>query len=281
MRDLPELNVVTFRARGDELERLPLEAESLDAASARLPAGAYTTLCTYERRRILRLGDHAARLEQSARRLDPQMRVVLTRAQLACALGRALDLTGFPDSRVRITLAVPGGELFISVQLFRGLPPELFERGVAAATCPYVGHDTQAKATASISSLRGAQSTLPTWAHEGVMVDEDGHILEGLSSNFYAVEDDILHTAGAGIIMGTIRTVVLEQAAGWLPVVLEPIRLGELSHVDECFITSVSRQVLPVVRIDQQVIGRGVPGAITLELLRRFREHVHACAETV
>jgi branched-subunit amino acid aminotransferase/4-amino-4-deoxychorismate lyase len=66
-----------------------------------------------------------------------------------------------------------------------------------------------------------------------------------------------------------------------LPVVLEPIQTSDLGEVDECFITSVSREVLPVVRIDQQVIGRGVPGAITLELLRRFREHVHACAEMV
>ena len=120
MRDLPELNVVTFRVCGVTLERLPFEAENLDAASARLPPGAYTTLRTYEQRKVLRLVDHVTRLAQSARRLAPQMQVALTHAQLARAVGQALDRTGFSDSRVRITLAAPGGELFVSVQLFRG-----------------------------------------------------------------------------------------------------------------------------------------------------------------
>jgi branched-chain amino acid aminotransferase len=275
------LNTITFRVTGEELERLPFGAGSLDAASARLPSGAYTTLRTYEQRKILRLGDHVARLEQSTRQLESQAQISLSRVELVHALGRALDLTGFPDSRVRITLAVPGGELYISVQPFAGLPHELFECGVAVVVCPWVEHDTLVKSTTSIAPLHGTQATLPAWAHEGIMVDTAGRILEGLSSNFFAVKGGVLQTAGVGIIAGTVRAVVLELAADLLPVVSEPVRLNDLPDVDECFITSVSREVLPVVRVEQLIIGDGAPGAVTRELVRRFRDHVRACAEAV
>ncbi len=281
MRDLTGLNTITFCAKGDELERLPFEAESLDAASARLPSGVYTTLRTYERRKILRLDDHLARLLGSAQRLSPQTEIPLTRARLAWALGRSLDQTGFPDSRLRLTLTVPGGELYISVQPFAGLPPEWFERGVAVTVCTSIAHDTQAKSTASIIPLHSAQARLPDWAHEGMMADSAGRLLEGLSSNFFAVKGGALRTAGTGIILGTVRAVVLELAIGLAPIVSEPVRLDELRAVSECFITSVSREVLPVVRVDAQVIGEGVPGPVTRELLRRFRRYVSDHAEPV
>jgi branched-subunit amino acid aminotransferase/4-amino-4-deoxychorismate lyase len=260
---------------------LPFEVESLDAASARLPGGAYTTLRTYKRRKILRLDDHLTRLERSMQRLEPQAQVWLDRAKVRRALGQALDHTGFSESRLRLTFAAPGGDLFISVQPFSELPPELFERGVAVATCPYVPHVTQAKATTSITPLHSAQRQLPSWAHEGVMVNDAGCIVEGLTSNFFAVMGGKLHTAGTEVVVGTVRTVVLELAADVLPVVMEPVRLADLHDVAECFITSVSREVLPVVRVDDCVIGDGRPGAVARQLLRRYRDYVSACAETV
>jgi branched-subunit amino acid aminotransferase/4-amino-4-deoxychorismate lyase len=260
---------------------LPFEVESLDAASARLPGGAYTTLRTYQRRKILGLDDHLARLEASARRLAPQARPSLDCAEVKRALGRALDLTGFSDSRLRLTLTAPGGKLYISVQPFAGLPSELFERGVAVVSCPFVQHETQAKSTASIAPLHGAQARLPSWAHEGIMLDDKGRLLEGLSSNFFAVRGGVLRTAGTGVVAGLVRAVVLELAAPVLPMLPEPVRLNKLREVDECFITSASREVLPVARVDDQVIGAGRPGAVTRELLRRFRDHVRACAEPV
>ena len=113
------------------------------------------------------------------------------------------------------------------------------------------------------------------------MLDVEGRLLEGLSSNFFAVRGGVLRTAGAGIVAGIVRATVLELAASILPVTLEPVRLNELREVDECFITSASREVLPVVRVDGQVIGDGRPGAVTRELLGRFRDHVRACAESV
>ena len=214
-------------------------------------------------------------------RLDPAARVELSRADMARALGQALARAGLAEARVRLTLGVPEGELFISLERLDPLPAELYERGVAVAVCPFVPHATRAKSTASITPLRGAKAGLPAWAHEGVMVDQAGLILEGLSSNFLAVKDGRLRTAGENVIAGTTRTLVLELAAGLVPVVLEPVGVSELGAVAECFITSVSREVLPVVRVGETVIGDGRPGAVTRELLRRFRGYVRTHAQVV
>jgi branched-chain amino acid aminotransferase len=230
---------------------------------------------------VLRLDDHWARLRDSALRLDARTRIALNRADLARALGQTLALAELDEARVRLTLTVPEGELYIALQPFVALPAELFERGAAAALCPFVPHATAAKATASISPLRGAKAALPAWAHEGLMVDAAGRILEGLSSNFFAVHRGMLRTANENVIIGTTRALVLELAAQLAPVTFEPVRVNELDAVAECFITSVSREVLPIVRVDERIIGGGKPGPMTLELLRRFRDWVRVRAETV
>jgi branched-subunit amino acid aminotransferase/4-amino-4-deoxychorismate lyase len=59
------------------------------------------------------------------------------------------------------------------------------------------------------------------------------------------------------------------------------VTYGELQQARECFITSVSREILPVVKVDQLVIGDGAPGPITRELMWRFRALVQREAEPV
>ena len=54
-----------------------------------------------------------------------------------------------------------------------------------------------------------------------------------------------------------------------MPVSLTPVNMADLPRVAECFLTSVSREILPVARVDEVGIGRA-PGPVTRELMRRF-----------
>ena len=74
--------------------------------------------------------------------------------------------------------------------------------------------------------------------------------------------------------MGITRNVVLELAQGRFPIEERPILLEELSQADEAFITSSSKEIVPVVQIDDLVIGDGKPGKRTYELEQRFIEMV-------
>ena len=78
---------------------------------------------------------------------------------------------------------------------------------------------------------------------------------------------------------GTTRALVLELARGLLPVSLQAVHQSELTRVAEVFLTSVSREVLGVVRVDGVTIGRGKPGSLAKELRRRYRARMRSLAE--
>ena len=90
----------------------------------------------------------------------------------------------------------------------------------------------------------------------------------------FAVKEGVLHTAGEGVLEGITRSIVLEEAAQILPIRLEPVRLADLPSLSEAFITSASREVVPVVSVDGVPIGRGQPGPIARDLLDRYRQRV-------
>ena len=264
----------TFEVDGVSL-RFMSEAPSLAAASAGLPEGAYTSLRTYGGRRVVRLAQHVRRLEESL----PVAPAPLEPARVRRGLAAALDATALPESRIRLTHAPP--RLFVSIEPFEALPESLYERGIAAQTLDVRRKDPRRKDTHFIATADRAYRELPPGVQEGLLVAEDGSLLEGLTSNFFAVLGGRLHTEDARVLLGVTRSIVLEIAQVLFPVVLGAIRREDLPAVDEAFVTSVSREVLPVVRIDGQTIGDGRPGEKTRALREAFRALVEREAEPV
>lgn len=260
------------------------EHASLAAASSQLPDGAYTTFRTYGGNRVLRLRQHIQRLEESVALLGRPAR--LDEAATRRAVAHALRATGHPESRFRLTFAPP--TLFVSVEPFTPYPPPLYESGVWCVSVSLHRDNPHAKSTTFIASAADAYRALPPGAHEGLMIGADGAVLEGLSSNFFAVmpaanaaASPVLRTEDARVLAGVTRALVLEVARAVLPVITEAIAYADLPQARECFITSVSREILPVVKIDQLTIGDGRPGPITRELMRRFAALVEREAEPV
>ena len=267
-------------------------SESLATASAGLPAGAYTTLRTYRGDRVLRLRQHAERLRQSVTAEGPG--ADLEEGQLRRAISAALRACGHPESRLRVTWAPP--RLFVSVEPFEPLPESLYREGVACVTIRGHRDRPQAKHTGFIATAAAAYRRLPPGVHEGLLVDNDGAILEGLSSNFFAILPGErrtgvfrtgartpleLRTEDARALPGVTRSLVLEVARRRLPITLAAIRRDVLPQASEAFITSVSRGVLPVVRIDGQAIGKGRPGPWTRAIMDDFAAMVEREAERI
>jgi branched-chain amino acid aminotransferase len=248
---------------------------SLAAASAALPEGAYTTLRTYAGRRVVRLDQHRRRLEESVAlqgrpgAIDP---TALRRA-IAASLGEA----GHAESRLRLTFAPP--RLFLAIEPFAPLPKRLYEEGVACVTLDLQRENPHAKDTRFIAAAEGAYGRLPVGVEEGLIVGDDGAILEGLSSNFFAVLDGTLRTEEERALAGVTRSLALEVAEGLLPIERRGIHRDELPRAGEAFLTSVSREVLPVVRIDGRPVGDGRPGGKTQAIVRAFADVVRREAE--
>ncbi|HKC12334.1 MAG TPA: aminotransferase class IV [Vicinamibacteria bacterium] len=264
--------VATFEYRGDSLHPRGT-SPTLAAASAALPAGAYTSLRTYGGRRVLRLAQHVRRLEESL----PDRPSSLAASTVRAALTLALKATGHTESRLRLTHAPP--RLFVSVEPFAPLPEASYRDGVSCVTLGLRRQNPHAKDTRFIATADLAYRALPPGVQEGLMLGEEGAILEGLSSNFFALARGELRTEEERVLHGVTRALILEVGRGILPVILRPVRVDQLPEVDECFITSVSREILPAVRIDGHPIGGGRPGPVTRDLMGRWATLVQQEAE--
>jgi len=194
------------------------------------------------------------------------VRVTLTRG-VGRSLGLDPELADQPLRVVMVTeLAVP--------------PNETYERGIAAITfraerpsdAPAVADAKTGNYLLAVLAMRSARERS---AHEALIEDHAGNILEGATSNVFAVIHGKLRTAPdtAAILPGITRGFVLALAkdAG-LAVELRAIAKAELALADEVFVCSSIRELVPVVRIDGNPVGPGIPGPITFDLLRRFRE---------
>jgi branched-chain amino acid aminotransferase len=113
-------------------------------------------------------------------------------------------------------------------------------------------------------------------AVEAIYRTREGLITEGTRANLFVFKGDQLITAEQDVLAGITRAVVLEIASDDFevhqgPVYYEDLRSGA---VDEVFITSSTKEILPVVQVDEIQIGNGKPGPKTQKLLALFHSYV-------
>ncbi|MHB8112055.1 MAG: hypothetical protein A2X24_07500 [Chloroflexi bacterium GWB2_54_36] len=255
----------------------PLESAitTLDQASNLLPAGAYTTFRTYSKYFALHLNDHLRRLETSSKLGGHPIRLNVD--QLRRNLRVAL--TQFPGTEARVRLIIPFGlgdeTIYIHVGALSVPTAAQRANGVKTLTAQMQRNNPSAKLSNFIQTSQAARRRLQEGFEEILMVDERGNILEGLTSNFYAVMGGEIWTAGQGVLSGITRQIVLLLAedAGY-PVQLEAPKLSNLISFTEAFITSTSRAVLPVTEIDHEPVGDGKPGPLTQMLMHLYNQKV-------
>ena len=289
----PASPVYLWRLSANGLEALHIRPApaSLDEASIYLPGGVYTTFRTYAGcRRAIGLQDHLKRLEQSAQgaaglnpgmppqalRVDPErVRALLRQALLQGALSEA-------RVRLSLDLSVQPGTMYLALQNLEPLPAAVYSQGVQAASSGLQRHNPKVKETGFLLEHHTRRQLMPQGVFELLLLDKQGQILEGMTSNFFGVRQGTALTAGHGVLQGVTRGIVLEllRQAG-IPVKLEAVPLAGVARLDEAFITSSSRGVAPVVGVDGEAIGGGRPGPLAQELWQRYQRHVLEQAEDI
>ncbi len=134
--------------------------------------------------------------------------------------------------------------------------------------------DPTAKTGNYLSHVLALREARARGAHEALMLDRDGHVTEGTTSNGFAVRGGAVLTPPlrAGILEGVTRGIVLGLARELgLPVREEGLRPAHLEEAEEIFITSSAREVLPVTRLDDRPVGLGRPGSVTTRLHAAYR----------
>lgn len=128
-----------------------------------------------------------------------------------------------------------------------------------------------------VAKIKTTNYAYPVWhsaiwkekGAEDVLYHRDGLVSESSRSNFFIVKDQTLITPDSDVLEGITRRHVLDIAN---KVEVRKVTLSEVFEADEAFITSTTKVLLPVVQIDDHIIGIGKPGPYTKNILEKFRE---------
>jgi branched-chain amino acid aminotransferase len=240
------------------------------------------------------LDRHLERLSESARRVYIELPIPIE--TLRSEVQKVVEAAGNAEAFIRIMITRGSGEtlgldpglaknpMYVVLVMPLEVPPSTFyEQGIKTIT-----YRTQRFADATdangaklvnyLISVLAMQEARKVGAAEALIVDREGQVLEGSTSNVFVREGNELLTppSSAGILLGITRHYVLEIAeeAG-LSVAERAIPLERLLRAEEVLITSSIREVVPVVAVDGSPIGSGAVGTVARDLLRRFREKAH------
>lgn len=141
------------------------------------------------------------------------------------------------------------------------------------------------KTTQLLSQSLAKQTALDAMCDDAWMVDEDGYVTEGTSSNAWIVTEDnrlITRSADHGILKGVTRNslVSLISQLG-LRLELRHFKLEEAYAAREAFISSANTIATPVIRIDGYVIGDGSPGQVTQRLFKAYESYAADAASAI
>jgi branched-chain amino acid aminotransferase len=273
--------IKTWHITKTQNTELQIDAASLDEVTRQLPEGYYSTFRTFDRcTRVLGFDSHLRRLYEPVS--APEVDGSFLRRQL-----RAL-LEPYRPHEARVRVVVTGaGEAYIAIEPLKPLPRVVYEKGVRVELTPLQRQNPRLKSTTFIARSDSERKHITQEGIFEALLVKDGNILEGMTSNFfYIVERDglppRLYTAGEDILLGITRQTVIDVAQELeLEVVYEPLKQDQIASIDEAFITSSSRGIVPVIQIDGVRIGQGIPSPITRQLTSAYEAYVTEHAQGI
>lgn len=155
---------------------------------------------------------------------------------------------------------------------------KLAEEGIAVITVPDIRWGrVDVKSVALLPNVLAKQAARDKGAREAWLVDAQGRVTEGASSNAWIVSRDgvlVTRPLGRDILPGITRSVVLDIVkAHGLKFEERAFTVEEAYAAREAFVTSASQLVQPVVSIDGRPVGNGAPGLVASALRRDYHQH--------
>jgi len=255
--------------------------------------GVYETLRTYNgqpflfERHMRRLRKSAGMLALSVPMTDTEIDARFRETMRAAGLGDAPDREAY----IRILLtrgigeltydpaATPTPSVVVIVKPNVHPPQDVFERGVKVSLVGVIRNhpgtvNPLIKSNSLLNNALAMQEALRHGSFEGVMRNYKGELAECTQSNLFIVKDGAALTPpiDAGLLPGITREFLFEiGATAGIPVREAVLKDEDLLGADEAFLTSTTREVVPIVKVDDRTVGSGKPGPITHALLEAYR----------
>jgi D-alanine transaminase len=244
--------------------------------------GVYEVVRSYNDK-IFAPEEHLARF---ARSLSAIGIVGVDITQINSRVQKAFDTAGFSNAKIYFHITRGSGPREHSCEV--KLEPNFFltvteldddtkakTEGIAASTHPDLRWKRcDIKSLNLLPNVLARQDSTKKGCAEAILVDESGLITEGAASAFFAIFEKALQTAPltSNILPSITREFVIEAGKNiGLEIVEESLTPQQAGGADELFIASTTNDIVPVVRLDDKMIGDGKPGKYTKLLIQEFR----------
>lgn len=240
--------------------------------------------------RVFKLEEHIDRLYESAHIIN--LKIDLTRAEMTEVVLETLRRNSLQDGYIRLVVSRGKGDLgldpgkcpqacvFCIAAGIRLYPEELYEKGMDIITVATRRNIPEAlnpkvKSLNYLNNIMAKIESTLAGVPEALMLNNEGYVAEATGDNVFIVKKGTLITPPPflGILEGITRNAVMQLAANkGLRVEERVFTRHDVYIAEECFLTGTAAEVIPVVAVDGRQIGSGVPGEITLGLIKDFRE---------
>lgn len=232
------------------------------------------------------LVEHLKRLRDSAAELG--LTVPGTDEEITAAIEELLARNGHGEATVRLVLTggvSPDGlkfdpatpTFYILTHDLVEPPGSMYEEGAALMTALHRREVPGAKTTNYLTMLRRRPEAAAIGAID-LLYHDGEHIFEAASASFYVVSGGVIYAPADDVLWGTVGSHMLARIESDYEVVERNVSLDEAFDADEAFLTSTTRGVVPIVRLDDSPIGDGLPGPVTRDLMERWRALVETVA---
>jgi branched-chain amino acid aminotransferase len=227
-----------------------------------------------------RLNDHLERLQNSAKYIGLRLPKSINEIKQICF--ELLNRNNFTESNIRV-VATGGvgpdsktkGEptLIVTCEPRINLDSKFYSEGVKIKSVNGKREISFSKTCNYIAAI----DYIDEYKKEGfqeILYVQEGRILECTSSNIFIFNGNSLITPAEGILYGITRKVILEIVRPLFEIEEKEITYEEAVNSDEVFIASTEREIMPVVCIDDKIIGDGNIGVRTRNLRQEFGKYV-------
>ena len=238
--------------------------------------------------RVFKLDEHLQRLYDSAKAI--MLEIPISIEEMEEALLETLRRNQLHDAYIRLVVTRGVGDLgldpdkcpvptiVIIADKIALYPPHLYDDGLEIITVSVRRNYAEA-ISPRIKSLNYLNNILAkiegkqAGVEEVLMLNAEGYVVECSGDNIFFVKENIIVTPPThlGILEGVTRNAVIDLARELGITVEEKVfTRHDLYTAEECFLTGTAAEVIPVVKIDQRIVGNGSPGIVTQKLIEEF-----------
>ena len=238
-------------------------------------------------------GPHLDRLERSLREM--RMEMPMSRAALKIVMNETIRRNLVNDGIVYLQMTrgvaprdhafpkAPVTQVVVTARNAKPHPAAAVEDGVKAVTVADIRWGRRDIKTISLlPNCIAKQTAKENGAYEAILVDANGVVTEGSSSNAWIVTSDgklVTRPASNEILNGITRLAIIELARKeGVPFEERTFTLEEMRRAREAFVTSASSFAMPITQIDDAPVANGKPGTISLRIRAAYMDHMAAQA---